>query len=402
MVKEEKVAIKIDGPFLISSKDQRPGYVHAFPYLWKIPNGRLFLSVNKERDIHDVERFLLTSNDFGKRWRETDNWPTARYPGWYPGPLGIIDNHNIFTSLCYSFESKKKDIWILPIWFSKNGGYSWGPMQLSKLQLPSLDFTLPNVKKSVDIYNPPVWWIKEHKSEIEQGFIKPRPPESLEGLFKTFGRKRGPGIEQVVRISDKCLLGLVGILYEQDNYGSVAAVESKDGGYSWKFLSVVARYLPEYAEKSIGDEDGFCEPSLVKLSKGELLVILRMGSFYPLYAVRSKNNGRTWSQPEKLSVHGVRPTVLLMKNGLLALATGRPDVTLNLSLDKGYSWKYQIKFLEYASGKISTSNTTMIEISPNKLLYIYDFFKRDRTGKDYWLKTHGYGKILGCFIEIKT
>jgi len=338
----KEVKIKIDGPFLISSKEQRPGYVHAFPYAWKLPDGRIFLIICKERDIFDGEHFMLVSNDLGKTWKDCNDWPIAEYPC-TPPRFFVFDNHNLLAVMPGSFfVNKKKGGYTLPTWFSKDGGNSWGSMQACKMQVPC--FTEP-----IDIYDPPEWWLKKNKSLIEHGFIKPEPPESLTLLFKKFSRKRGPGISRIVRISGKHLVGLISVGWKKDRYSSVAALESKDGGCNWRFLSMVARYRPKYTDKSIGEEDGFCEPSIVKLPGGELLAILRMGSFYPLYAVRSEGNGKTWSTPEQLSVRGVSPQAIILKNGIVALSTGRPDVTLNLSIDRGYHWPYQVKILEYSN-----------------------------------------------------
>ena len=58
--------IGLEGPFTISDQQWHPGYAHFLHQISRLPSGRLILSIGKERDRFDQERFLLISDDNGK------------------------------------------------------------------------------------------------------------------------------------------------------------------------------------------------------------------------------------------------------------------------------------------------------------------------------------------------
>ena len=134
-----------------------------------------------------------------------------------------------------------------------------------------------------------------------------------------------------------------------------------------------------------------------------------------------QDGGKTWSAPESLPVEGVMPILVLMSNGILALATGRPDNVLCLSTDRGHTWMKHIVIQEWAGvendrGEIvrrdhphvpadnphlhSTGYNGLAEVEPGKLLFVYDTFSRDEHQPDRWLQRHGYGKIFGRYIAV--
>ncbi|MCX6992511.1 MAG: sialidase family protein [Kiritimatiellaeota bacterium] len=387
-----KVNITVEGPFVISSRAERPESVHAFPHVWKSPQGVLFLSMSKDRDVCDAGRFLLESADQGRTWRESKAWPTAISPGMFCP----VDRKTTLACFRDSFATEQDGIYEIPAWFSKDGGNSWGPMETCTLQMPHI---IP-----IDIYDPPEWWRKQNHVEIERGFVKAKPPDAMMALFERYSRKRSPGIYCAINLGANHLLGLVIFPVDREKKLSVAAVESIDGGRHWRFLSMVARYDDCFSVDELmlcpREVDGFDEPAIVKLPDGEILVIMRMGSYHPLYSVKSKDNGKSWTEPVRLSVRGVLPSAILLQNGAVVMSTGRPDATLNVSLDKGASWPYQVKLWEETEGKCSTSNTSMIDVAANKILYVHDSFSRDEQCDDWWLRSHGHGEILGYFISV--
>jgi len=398
---KEKIIMDVAGPFLISSKEQRAEYMHIHPNIRKMPNGRLILSINKDRDIHDSEFFTLMSDNLGKTWKETDDhWPIAKYPG--AGTSFNINDEDVLASLSYSFESEKKGTYILPTWFSRNGGNTWGEMQACQVEIPHVE--------PVDIYNSLDRERLKAKingpAEAKDGFFKTAPPANLQVLFEKFSKKRAPGISTMIKISDDHILGLVTLRCGADEQCSVAVVESKDKGHSWQFVTIAARFRESYIDKayrrpdgSIRKVDGFCEPSMIRFDDGELLMMLRMGSYYPLYEIRSKDNGRSWSKPKKSSITGILPRLVKMQNGIVALAAGRPNITVNFSLDRGHSWKYQIKIFESSGVNTSTCNTDMIELE-NRLLLFYDLGNEDKNIKDTWLRYHQNSKIIAYSIGV--
>lgn len=92
-------------------------------------------------------------------------------------------------------------------------------------------------------------------------------------------------------------------------------IESHDRGLNWKLRAIAAD------DRETGQE-GFCEPVMVDLGGGELLMVMRTGRSSPLYQVRSLDHGYTWSQPESVHVPGVDPSLIRLSDGTVVLGWG--------------------------------------------------------------------------------
>jgi len=119
-------------------------------------------------------------------------------------------------------------------------------------------------------------------------------------------------------------------------------VRSRDNGESFEY---VAHVPPELDGEPFGPE-GYNEPTLARLPDGELLCIMRTGSFSPLYQVRSSDNGNTWSAPVSTGWPAAKPDLRLLSNGVLACSSGRgsfghPQITHAMfSIDaRGEHWE---------------------------------------------------------------
>ncbi len=146
-------------------------------------------------------------------------------------------------------------------------------------------------------------------------------------------------------------------------------LQSSNRGASWSLVSTVA-YDP-----SIGQES-FCEPALLRLPDGELIVIMRTGYTHdPMYLCRSRDEGRIWTKPASTGLRGVDPRLLLLSNGLIACAYGvkeyesnRRERRIMFSRDAGKSWfQNTLVFAGYGG-----SYSHAIQLEPNKILYVYD------------------------------
>ena len=124
-------------------------------------------------------------------------------------------------------------------------------------------------------------------------------------------------------------------------------VRSLDNGESFEYVTHIP---PELDGKPFGPE-GYNEPTLARLPDGELVCIVRTGSFSPLYQVRSSDNGNTWSAPTSTGWPAAKPALRLLSNGVLACSSGRggfghPQITHAMfSLDgRGEHWETPFAF----------------------------------------------------------
>lgn len=155
-----------------------------------------------------------------------------------------------------------------------------------------------------------------------------------------------------------------GTLY-QSGYGFYAAdgskyrqvlLKSTDEGHTWSTTTVAVN--PTLSTSSA--YQGFCEGAIERVADGSLLIVMRTGSYQPMYTARSTDNGATWSTPQPLlagpdkqPVVGVYPSLTLMGNGQLVLWVGRPGQSMLASPDgSGRTWTapQEIDYANSANG----------------------------------------------------
>jgi hypothetical protein len=183
-------------------------------------------------------------------------------------------------------------------------------------------------------------------------------------------------------------------------------IESHDRGHTWHLRSICA------GDATTGQE-GFCEPVMVDLGGGELLVVMRTGRASPLYQTRSLDYGYTWSQPVSLHVPGVDPSLIQLSDGTVVLGWGTriPDAPwdqtniddyntryvegegdpplerggyIALSRDGGRSYSAPIKL----DAGIGQSYTALIETTPGEVLFAIRHNWRKHTPGE-WLTGEG-------------
>ncbi|WP_084615050.1 sialidase family protein [Nakamurella lactea] len=129
--------------------------------------------------------------------------------------------------------------------------------------------------------------------------------------------------------------------YDGDTKYRQLMLISHDGGLDWSVRATVAfdptlSSDPAYA--------GPCEGVFVRTGPHSFLAVMRTGSYQPMYSVRSDDDGRTWTTPQKMKtvtgqpVSSVFPSLERLGDGSLLLMVGRPGLSLLRSFDNGETW----------------------------------------------------------------
>ncbi|MCI0563609.1 MAG: glycoside hydrolase [Nitrososphaera sp.] len=163
-------------------------------------------------------------------------------------------------------------------------------------------------------------------------------------------------------------------------------VASTDRGHSWHYLSSVA--VPKSGDP-IGE--GFGEPAITLLDDGRLLVIMRTGHHFPLYASWSADAGKTWTPPLYTGLdRACDPHLINLRDGRLALSWGRrypegwskitPEgdqiqfkypgegyTNLAISSDSGATW-----INRKVAQKTGSGYSTIFEVEPNVIFFQVD------------------------------
>lgn len=109
-----------------------------------------------------------------------------------------------------------------------------------------------------------------------------------------------------------------------------------------------------------------------------------------MYSSISKDQGRTWTKPKPIAPNGVFPQLLLLDNGILVLASGRPGLQLRFCIDgTGENWTDPIDMMHYMKKDglpdiyASCGYAGLMPISRNSFYLVYsDFHVKNANGED--------------------
>lgn len=150
------------------------------------------------------------------------------------------------------------------------------------------------------------------------------------------------------------------VAFELDNQWiktRVILVESTDCGKSWRYVATIC-YRPDLTSEGQNESDLICLPD------GTLLAAMRTGIHgyrdphgreqhdQPVLLCWSRDQGRTWSEPQRIYaggkvVTGIYPRLVLTKDNVLALLRTRPDGSVVFSpFSNGSVWTAEYQHYE--------------------------------------------------------
>ncbi len=143
-------------------------------------------------------------------------------------------------------------------------------------------------------------------------------------------------------------------------------VRSEDRGETWHYLATIA------VDPAAGPE-GFRLPSLGLLPDGELLCLMRNGDgAKPLWLSRSRGNFKQWEKPKKIDAPALYGQLLVLSDGKLLLAYGKPLYVM-ASSDGGRTWDSKRKMgIGTRTGQAFTGRVTLVEVSPGQVVCVYN------------------------------
>ena len=205
------------------------------------------------------------------------------------------------------------------------------------------------------------------------------------------------GIKQ---ISDNTLIsGVYPARYLREDGKTISSgvsfYKSTDRGESWNVIGKIL-FNPDGIAEIIGEGE-YTEPDYEILADNTFICVMRSGSASPMYKSFSYDNGNTWSTPQPFTPNGVKPRVLLLKNGILVLASGRPGIQLRFSFDgSGNDWTDPIDMIPFVKDgdkfirDISCGYASIIEADDNSFYLVYsDFTTKNENGdtrKSIWFR----------------
>lgn len=151
---------------------------------------------------------------------------------------------------------------------------------------------------------------------------------------------------------------------EKGGGSQVYLLRSADDGKTWQVVYMTPDGLPEGVK-------GMDETAIIELPGGEILAMSRTGSQDFLYRSVSRDQGLTWSTPEKTDIWGYPCDLLVLEDGRVLCVYGyrrKPmGVRACVSHDGGTTWdvKNEIVLRDDAKGRGADVGYPLVERTPD-------------------------------------
>lgn len=246
-----------------------------------------------------------------------------------------------------------------------------GAEQLRDGSILGLDYRCLPIDDKPGWYQVPGFFSKDGR-RFEQKPVKMLVPEAK--AAQGHALHRGPlFMRSILERQDGSLVALMAGWFKSDTalcpygrgrpYSRTYVCESSDRGATWRYLSTIGY-------EHVGSE-GFNEASMKRLPDGTWLTVMRSGSESdlhcqdnPIMRSASRDEGRTWSRPERTGLEGCFPSLAVLNDGRLAMSYGRPGAMLAFSADGGRSWTD----VSCVDATPYSGYTDVVEIGPGSLL----------------------------------
>ena len=186
------------------------------------------------------------------------------------------------------------------------------------------------------------------------------------------------------------ITGIYSMFYELETGGvddpsGISFYRSTDHGNNWRIRGKIPYKYDASVDPNGSRRTGFgyIEPTFEVLSDGNFVCVVRTHDGFghsPQYISWSSNQGITWTDPVPFTPNGVNPRLLLLDNGVLVLASGRPGIQLRFSFDgKGEEWTDPFEMLSWDNiarerAGVSCGYASLLPTGTNSFLIAYSDF----------------------------
>ncbi|MBI2190541.1 MAG: exo-alpha-sialidase [Planctomycetes bacterium] len=392
---------------------------YQFPDLWRAPGGEIYLNMNVSHDCligEEEPNQFFVSRDDGKSWRnaaleEMDLSPQVvefsdgsqaafgrthfiyHYHGYMKGdahwqwlhpakldmrPLSgpLMDAYQNQAHVLYRYGDVPEEHRTFPMRCRRSPDAPWEQVE-ARIHAPEM---------LVNCVGRAWWWDKDQKAyekDIEQCFFRPWPRW-------TYG---------LARLNNDTLLWAHFCPHPASVrlsrfYCSVMLLVSSDRGRNWHPRAMIADDTDLTTDGYSGDEH-----ALQVMPNGDLFCVMRteLGDRPKctryLAATRSRDGGFTWTKPEALAPFSVTPLMMVLRNGMAALAYGRPGVYVRASSDSALHWSkaitvvgppeaevaqqdwWKVRYGASSDDKISCGNLGAVVTGTDRFLLAYSDFR---------------------------